>query len=159
MPAISDEVSEQDTAGLLQAALQVVKDNFSAEHLPQSIHDFLLPISVATCQGLYATTMMMAAAMPALTNGASMELWSQRPSPLALLAIHVAKPQKGKSRLHNAIEMLFDPFHHELTLFSTDCLQTIVSALLDCQLLFHNVLLRKKQTLAFRTWPLSMAKP
>ena len=124
MPAISDEVSEQDTAGLLQAALQVVKDNFSAEHLPQSIHDFLLPISVATCQGLYATTMMMAAAMPALTNGASMELWSQRPSPLALLAIHVAKPQKGKSRLHNAIEMLFDPFHHELTL---NCFPRIAS--------------------------------
>ena len=103
-----DELSEVDNEGLLRAALDVVRDNFSAEHLPASIHDFLLPISAATCQGLFATTVMMASAMPALTNGASIELWSQKPSPLALLAIHAAKPQKGKSRLHNALEMLFD---------------------------------------------------
>ena len=107
MPASTDELSDLDTDGLLQHALDVVRDNFSSEHLPQSIHDFLLPISVATCQGLFATTTMLAAAMRALTHGASVELWSQKPSPLALLAIHVAKPQKGKSRLHNALEMLF----------------------------------------------------
>lgn len=109
MPAASsDELSDLDNEGLLRAALEVVRDNFSPEHLPASIYDFLLPISAATCQGLFATTVMMASAMPALTNGASIELWSQKPSPLALLAIHVAKPQKGKSRLHNALEMLFD---------------------------------------------------
>ena len=92
MPASTDELSDLDTDGLLQHALDVVRGNFSSEHLPRSIHDFLLPISVATCQGLFATTTMLAAAMPALTNGASVELWSQKPSPLALLAIHVAKP-------------------------------------------------------------------
>lgn len=68
MPASTDVLSDLDTDGLLQHALDVVRDNFSSEHLPQSIHDFLLPISVATCQGLFATTTMLAAAMPALTK-------------------------------------------------------------------------------------------
>ena len=111
MPQTSEELSDKDVDGLLRAALEVVRDNFSPDHLPQSIHDFLLPISVATCQGMFATTVMMASAMPALANGASIQLWSQKPSPLALLALHVAKPQKGKSRLHNALEMLFASWH------------------------------------------------
>ena len=68
MPA-ADELSDKDAACLMSEALAVVKDNFAPEHLPKCVHDYLLPISVASCQGLFSTTMMFAAAMPALTSG------------------------------------------------------------------------------------------
>ena len=77
----------------------------------RSIHDSLLPISVATCKGMFATTVMMASAMPAFANGASIHLWSHKPSLLALLAIRVAEPQMRKNRLHNALELFFASWH------------------------------------------------
>ena len=165
MPAAADELSDNDANVLLRRALAVVQDNFSPEHLPESIHDFLLPISVATCQGMFATTMMMAAAMPALTNGASVELWSQKPSPLALLAIHVAKPQKGKSRLRNAVEMLFASWSWRfLNIFSSCPESKLIFSISPSESCAPCAgacakLLRKKRMRASMSWPRSIAKP
>ena len=87
----------------------MVTDNFNAvEHLPKKIYDFLLPIAASTCQGMFSTVMMFAGAMPALSNGASVRLWNQKASPLALLVLHMAPPQRGKSRLFQAVELLFE---------------------------------------------------
>ena len=69
---------------------------------------FLKPVSTATCQGMFATCVMFAGAMCALTNGAMVRLWTQKASPLALLIFHVAPAQRGKSRLYQATELLFE---------------------------------------------------
>ena len=110
MPASPpEELSQKAVDALWTAALDVVKDNFNAaEHLPKKVYDFLLPIAAATCQGMFSTVMMFAAAMPALSNGASVRVWNQKPSPLALLVLHMAPPQRGKSRLFQAVELLFE---------------------------------------------------
>ena len=92
------------TDSLFRAALDVVHDNFhAADHLPKAIYEFLLPISTATCQGLYATVMLFLGAMAALSNGATVKLWFQKPSPLALMVLHMAPAQRGKSRLFQAV--------------------------------------------------------
>ena len=65
--------------------------------LPKAIYDFLLPAYTSTCQGLYATAMLFLGAMPALSNGASVRLWSQKPSPLA--SFQIAK-KSGKGLRH-----------------------------------------------------------
>ena len=110
MPASPpEELSQKAVDALWTAALDVVKDNFNAaEHLPKKVYDFLLPIAAVTCQGMFSTVMMFAAAMPALSNGASVRVWNQKPSPLALLVLHMAPPQRGKSRLFQAVELLFE---------------------------------------------------
>eukprot|EP00435_Cladocopium_sp_Y103_P064570 s1436_g26.t1 len=110
MPASPpEELSNKAVDALWTAALDVVKDNFNAaEHLPKKVYDFLLPIAASTCQGLFSTVMMFAAAMPALSNGASVRVWNQKPSPLALLVLHMAPRQRGKSRLFQAVELLFE---------------------------------------------------
>ncbi|CAJ1454493.1 unnamed protein product [Effrenium voratum] len=110
MPASTpEELNHKAVDALWRAALDVVKDNFNAaEHLPKQVYDFLLPISASTCQGMFSTVMMFAGAMPALSNGASVRLWNQKPSPLALMVLHMAPPQRGKSRLFQAVELLFE---------------------------------------------------
>ena len=110
MPTHSpEELSHKAVDALWRAALDVVKDNFNAaEHLPKKVYEFLLPIAASTCQGMFSTVMMFAGAMPALSNGASVRLWSQKPSPLMLLVLHMAPPQRGKSRLFQAVELLFE---------------------------------------------------
>lgn len=110
MPAQSaEELSHKAVDALWRAALDVVKDNFNAmEHLPKEVYNFLLPIAASTCQGMFSTVMMFAGAMPALSNGASVRLWNQKASPLVLLVLHMAPPQRGKSRLFQAVELLFE---------------------------------------------------
>ena len=108
-PHQEDSLTEQQIDVLFRAALDVVKDNFHpSDHLPKGIYDFLLPISTSTCQGLYATVMLFLGAMPSLSNGASVRLWSRAPSPLALMVLHMAPAQRGKSRLYQATETLFE---------------------------------------------------
>ena len=133
----SDELSNRDVQILMSEGLATVKDNFAPEHLTQAIHDYLLPISVASCQGLFATTMMFAAAMPALTNGAAIELWTQKPSPLAMVMIHVAPPQKGKSRLFQAVETLYVT---QLLLFLDSTNRGVGSVRCHVPILFFEVL-------------------
>ena len=104
-----DALTEKNVDTLFCAAIDVVTGNFhAADHLPKAIYDFLLPVSTSTCQGLYATAMLFLGAMPALSNGASVRLWSQKPSPLALMILHMAPAQRGKSRLYQAVELLFE---------------------------------------------------
>ena len=110
MPASTpEELNHKAVDALWRAALGVVTDNFNAaERLPKQVYDFLLPISASTCQGMFSTVMMFAGAMPALSNGASVRLWNQKPSPLALMVLRMAPPQRGKSRLFQAVELLFE---------------------------------------------------
>ena len=110
MPAHSDDgLTEKSIDVLFRAALEVVADNFNAaEHLPKPVYDFLLPVATSSCQGLYATAMLFLGSMPALANGASVRLWTQKPSPLALMVLHMAPAQRGKSRLYQAVELLFE---------------------------------------------------
>eukprot|EP00435_Cladocopium_sp_Y103_P009138 s250_g2.t1 len=108
MPPHNDEgLTEKNIDALFRAAVDVAQDNFhAADHLPKAVYDYLLPISTSTCQGLYA--MLFLGSMPALSNGASIRLWSQKPSPLALMVLHMAPAQRGKSRLYQAVELLFE---------------------------------------------------
>lgn len=78
------------------------------EHLPEKVYDLLLPLTVSTCQGFYAVTMMLSGAMPALANGAGVKLWNQRSTPLTAVVFQIATPQKGKSRIVSVIEEMFD---------------------------------------------------
>ena len=83
MPAHRDDgLTEKSIDVLFRAALEVVADNFNAaEHLPKPVYDFLLPVATSSCQGLYATAMLFLGSMPAWANGASVRLWTQKPSP------------------------------------------------------------------------------
>ena len=56
----------------------------------------------------YATTMPFLGSMPALSHGASIRLWSQKPSPLGLMVLLLAPTQRGKSRPHQAVKLLFE---------------------------------------------------
>ena len=65
----ADEISPAEIDAVMKNAISVVESNFDEGHLPQAIREFVRPISTATCQGMYATTMMLCGAMPSLTNG------------------------------------------------------------------------------------------
>ena len=105
---LADEISSAELDALMKNAISVVESNFDESHLPAAIRDFVRPISTATCQGTYVTTMMLCGAMPCLTNGAAIRLWTQKASPLALLVFHIAPPQRGKSRLFQTCEVLVE---------------------------------------------------
>ncbi len=104
----ADEISPAEIDAVMKNAISVVESNFDEGHLPQAIREFVRPISTATCQGMYATTMMLCGAMPSLTNGCAVRLWTQKTSPLALLVFHIAPPQRGKSRLFQTCEVLME---------------------------------------------------
>lgn len=87
----------------LMACSEQLWKSFETISRPNTSQKASVLFCLSVRQGMYATTVMMASAMSA--HGASIQLWFQKPSPLALLAIHVANPQKGKHRLRNA--MLF----------------------------------------------------
>jgi len=104
----AEAIPVKEIDALMRNAIQVVTQNFDESHLPSSIRAFLKPVSTATCQGMFATCVMFARAMCALTNGAMVRLWTQKASPMALLIFHVAPAQRGKSRLYQATELLFE---------------------------------------------------
>ena len=95
----------QEFSCTLAKANQAVQDNFNAaEHLPDKVFPYLnghLPAHVCNDHDVCSATQ-------ALSNGASIMLWSQQPSPLAMLAFHVANAQKRKSRLLQAAETLIE---------------------------------------------------
>ena len=104
-----DELTNAQVHLLMQGAQKVVDDSFSpVDHLPRSIYQFLAPIADSTCQGMFSCLCVVAGALPALCNGASVQLWSQKPTPLACVMIQVAPPQKGKSRLWQVVEEMLD---------------------------------------------------
>ena len=103
------ELSDEQVRKLMERAQARVDRDFCAkEHLPPRIYEWLMPITVSTCQGFYAVTMMVLGTMAALTNGAAVQLWSQRKTPLVSVIFQVGKPQEGKSRLCSVAEEIFD---------------------------------------------------
>ena len=109
MPKHEVELTNGQVEDLMRKARKVVDANFSpSEHLPASIRQFLAPIADATCQGMFSCLCMVTGAMPALSNGASVQLWSQKPTPLACVMLQVAHAQKGKSRLWAVVEEMLD---------------------------------------------------
>ena len=52
--------------------------------------------------------MMLLGSMAALTNGASVRIWNQKPSPLVSLVFQIGTPQQGKSRLFAIAEEIFE---------------------------------------------------
>ena len=108
MAKANEELSSQDLEVLMKNAVQVVEQKFDPAHLPPAARSFLEPISTSSCQGLYVTCTQFAGAMAALSNGAAVRMWSQKASPLALMVFHVAPAQRGKSRLFQATDILFE---------------------------------------------------
>ena len=107
--ATLEELSHKQIKTLLTRAFAIGNEEFSPEdHLPPHVLAFLRPIVDTTCQGFYSTTMMLLGAMAALTDGATVKLWSQKPTPLVALVFHIGDPQSGKSRLFGICEEVFD---------------------------------------------------
>ena len=109
----------------MKKAQAIVDSKFSPkEHLPPAVYTYLQPIVSATCQGYYSTVMMMLGGMPALTNGASIQIWSQKPTPLVAAVFQIGDPQAGKSRLFGVLDELFDT--------CDDVIAEYVQHLLEC---------------------------
>ena len=51
---------------------------------------------------------MILGSMAALTNGASVQIWSQKATPLVAQVYHIGDPQAGKSRLFGVVDEFFD---------------------------------------------------
>ena len=110
MPAKQEpELTERQIKRLMRKAHEIVDRNFDPQaHLPLAVYDFLQPIVNSTCQGFYSCTLMMLGGMPALTNGAQVQIWGQKPTPLVAAVFQIGEPQAGKSRLFAVLEEMFD---------------------------------------------------
>ena len=112
MPPPAKQVSEltdKEIKVIMKRAHEIVDSNFDAqEHLPSAVYKFLGPIVNSTCQGYYSCALMMLGGMPALMNGATVQIWSQKPTPLVAAVFQIANPQAGKSRLFSILEEIFD---------------------------------------------------
>ena len=62
----------------------------------------------STCQGFYSCTLQMLGAQLAAMNGACVQIWSQKPTPLVAAVFHIGDPQAGTSRLFAVLEEWFD---------------------------------------------------
>ena len=103
------ELSDTQIKALLRKGLAIVEREFVPEqHLPKKIYEWLQPIVNATGQGYYSTTMMILGAMAPLMNGAAVQVWNQKPSPLVAIVFQIGEAQKGKSRLFQVCEDMFE---------------------------------------------------
>ena len=103
------ELTDKQIKEFMRKAHDIVKSNFSPkEHLPPAIYRFLKPIVDSTCQGWYATTMMVLGSMAPCMNGAAVRIWNQKPTPLVAAVFQIGDPQAGKSRLFAVCEEIFD---------------------------------------------------
>ena len=108
-PKEVDALSKRQVNKLWSKALAHVTQEFSPkEHLPDKVYEFLEPIVNTTCQGYYTTALMVAGSMAALTNGAAVKIWNQKPTPLVAPVFQIGNAQAGKSRLFNVCEEIFD---------------------------------------------------
>ena len=74
MPKQATELTDQQVKNFMQKAQDIVDRNFDpATHLPPAVYKFLQPIANSTCQGYYSCACMLLGAMPALSNGASVQ--------------------------------------------------------------------------------------
>ena len=74
-------------------------------HLPPAVYKFFRPIVNSTCQGCYSCTAM--GGMAALTNGAQVQIRSQKRTPLVAAVFQIGEPQSGKSRMFQVKEEVF----------------------------------------------------
>ncbi len=103
------ELTDKQIKAFMKKAQKIVDDNFDPKlHLPHKFYEFLQPIVHSTCQGYYSCAMMMLGGMPAAMNGALVQIWGQKPSPLVACVFQIADPQAGKSRLFAVLEEWFD---------------------------------------------------
>ena len=58
--------------------------------------------------GVFSTTMLVLGSMAALTNGAAVQIWNQKPSPLMAVVFQNGEAQKGNSRLFTVLEDIFE---------------------------------------------------
>ena len=72
------------------------------------MYEFLEHIVITICQGYFTTALLFACSMAALTNGAAVKIWNQKPTPLAAPVFHIGNAQAGKSRLLSVCEEIFD---------------------------------------------------
>ena len=99
------ELTDREIELFMRKAQQIVDENFDPKlHMPPLVYDFLEPIVNSTCQGYFSCTLMMLGAQPAAMNGAAVQIWSQKPTPLVGVVFHIGDPQAGKSRLFSVLE-------------------------------------------------------
>ena len=104
-PKQTFELTDKQIKWLMKKAQKIVDDNFDPKlHLPPKVFEFLQPIVNSTCQGYYSCTLMMLAGMPAAMNGAAVQIWGQKPTPLVAAVFQIADPQAGKSRLFAVLD-------------------------------------------------------
>ena len=98
-PKEVDALSKRLVHELWSKALAHVTQEFSPkEHFPDKVYEFLEPTVSTTCQGYYTTLLMVAGSMAALTNGAAVKIWNQKPAPLVASVFRIRNVQAGKSR-------------------------------------------------------------
>ena len=104
-PLAEEVLSDKQVAVLMERAQAAVDDGWNPrEHMSVAMYKFLEPLTIASGQGFYTTTMVLLGALPALCNGAKIQLWAGRPTPLMAIVLQVAAAQKGKSRLTSLVE-------------------------------------------------------
>ena len=92
------------TGDEIRAMAAAVNANFSpGEHLSKELRELLRPLEVTTCQGPFLVLTVMLAAMAGLNNGANIQLWSARPTPISAMALYAGDAQQGKSWLTAAV--------------------------------------------------------
>ncbi|CAK0808155.1 unnamed protein product, partial [Prorocentrum cordatum] len=105
----AESLSQKQVKKLFARAMARVASEFSpAEHLPPKVREFLEPIVNTTCQGYCTSALMVGGSMAALTNGAAVKIWSQKPTPLIAPVFQIGNAQAGKSQLFSVCEEIFD---------------------------------------------------
>ncbi|CAK0817830.1 unnamed protein product [Prorocentrum cordatum] len=105
----TESLSQKQVKKLFARAMARVASEFSpAEHLPPKVREFLEPIVNTTCQGYCTSALMVGGPMAALTNGAAVKIWSQKPTPLIAPVFQIGNAQAGKSQLFSVCEEIFD---------------------------------------------------
>jgi hypothetical protein len=105
----SPELTDREIKIFMQKAQKIVDENFDPkQHLPAKVYEYLQPIVNSTCQGYYSCTLMMLGGMPAAMNGACVQIWGQKATPLVTPVFQIADAQAGKSRLFSVLDEWFD---------------------------------------------------
>ncbi|CAK0876195.1 unnamed protein product, partial [Prorocentrum cordatum] len=105
----TESLSQKQVKKLFARAMARVASEFSpAEHLPPKVREFLKPIVNTTCQGYCTSALMVGGPTAALTNGAAVKIWGQKPTPLIAPVFQIGNAQAGKSQLFSVCEEIFD---------------------------------------------------
>ncbi|CAK0905686.1 unnamed protein product, partial [Prorocentrum cordatum] len=98
----TESLSQKQVKKLFARAMARVASEFSP------VREFLEPIVNTTCQGYCTSALMVGGSMAALTNGAAVKIWSQKPAPLIAPVFQIGNAQAGESQLFSVCEEIFD---------------------------------------------------